>query len=163
MTHKKEKIKGAGIVEAIVAISVASIAFASLLTAGAYFIRGGLFATDQAQALFLLDESVEVVRFLRDDSYSMNITPLIGAGPMHLVPSTHHWSATTTHSLVHGRYTRTIEIEEVYRRNSDDDIVPASSAEAKYVDPGTVLLTIHIAWGGGALESATFVTDLYEN
>ena len=163
MTLQNNTARGIGIVEAIVAISVASIAFASLLIAGAYFIRGGLHAADQAQALFLLDESVEAVRFLRDESYATNIAPRIGSGQFYLAASNNRWSATTTSHLVHGKYTRSITLEAVHRRVSDDDIIPSTSGEAKYVDPGTALLTVRVAWGGGAVESATYVTDLHEN
>jgi hypothetical protein len=155
--------KGIGMVEAIVVISIMSVSFAAILSAAIFFLRGGLFAVDQVQSVFLLDESAEAVRFMRDQSFSTNIAPLVGTGPTYLAYDSTGWNATSTNTLIHGTYTRSIELTEVYRKNSDDTIVPTSSAEPKTLDTGTVRLKIMVSWSRGANESTTYVTDLYEN
>jgi type II secretory pathway pseudopilin PulG len=154
---------GVSIVEAIVVISIISVSFAAILSAILFFLRGGLLATDQAQALFLLEESVEAVRFLRDEGYLINITPLVGTGTYYLEPTSSGWTTSTTNTPVLGKFTRSIIVSEVYRRVSDDDIVPSTSPDSKAVDPGTVKLDVIITWSGGAVQSSTYVTDLYEN
>jgi type II secretory pathway pseudopilin PulG len=157
------KNKGVGLIEAIVVISIISTSFAAVLGSAVFFLRGGLFAVDQVQALFLLDESAEAVRFMRDQGFTTNITPLVGIGPQYLTVSGSGWSATTTNTTLLGKFSRTIEITEVYRRNSDDVIVPVSSGDPKTLDAGTVRLEITIDWGGKSVSNTTYVSDLYEN
>jgi len=161
MRYKLEQ--GIGIIEAIVVISIISISFASLFGAAVFFFRSGLLATHQVQAIFLLDESAEAVRFLRDESFATNIAPLTGAGPMYLEIDGSGWSTTGTSNLIDNRYTRTIEVTEVYRKNSDDTIVPATSADPKTLDTGTVEVTATVTWDSSTLTATTYVADLYEN
>lgn len=165
-SHQKKYLttqRGVSIVEAIFVISILSVSFAAILSAILFFLRGGLYATDQAQALFLLEESVEAVRFLRDESYLINITPLVGTGTYYLEPISSGWTTTTTNTPVFGRFTRSIVVSEVYRRVSDDDIVPATSLDVKVIDPGTIKLDVSITWPTGSVQSTTYVTDLYKN
>lgn len=161
--EKKKSIRGVGMIEAMVVITIMSVAFAAILSAAVFFMRGGMFATDQVQALFLLDEGVEAVRFLRDEGYTTNIDPLVGSGVFYIEPVTNGWTSTTTNNLILGKYTRTMEVTEVYRRDSDDDIVPVSSGDPKTLDPGTVRLLVTVSWGTSEVESISYITDLYEN
>ncbi len=161
MQCKREQ--GIGIAEAIIVISIISVSFTSLLGAAVFFFKNGLEASDQVQAIFLLDESVEAVRFMRDESFLLNITPLVGTGPQYLDMDASGWSATSTNILIDNIYTRTVELTEVYRRNSDDVIVPSTSADLKTLDPGTVEVTTTVNWGSNTLTASTYVTDLYEN
>ena len=157
------KEQGIGLVEAIVVISIATAAFASLLSAAVFFLRGGLESADRAQALYLLDEGAEAVRFLRDQGYTLNITPRIDAGDFYLSPSTAGLEATSTPVVDLGAYTRTLTLEEVYRRVSDSDIVPSTSGDPKAIDPNTALLSVTVSWGGGEVETQTYITNLYDN
>jgi len=155
--------RGIGMVEAVVVISIVSVAFAAILSAVVFFLRGGLLAADNTQAMYLLEEGVEAVRFLRDESYSTNITPIIGAGVRYLDPNASGFTVTTTNTPVLGQFTRSIELTEVYRRTADDDIVPSTSGDPKAVDPGTARLEVAVTWAGGSLNTTTYIADLYEN
>lgn len=163
MTQRIHTTRGVSIIEAIVVISVVSVSFAALLSAAIFFLRGGLLATDQAQALFLLDESFEAIRFLRDGSFSTNITPLIGTGTYYLEPNVSGWATTNVNTPVLEKFTRSIVVSEVYRKNSDNDIVPASSVEPKTIDTGTVKVDVVVSWQAGTVQGSTYLSDLYEN
>ena len=161
--HHGVQEKGMGLVEAIVVIAIASVAFASILASAVFFLRGGLMNADRVQAAYLLEEGVEAMRFLRDDSYATNIVPLIGT-TFYLETTPTGYVATTTSATVLGAFTRTVTIDEVYRRTTDDRIVPATSADPKAVDPGTIELTVTVTWPRGApISVTTYVSDLYEN
>ena len=161
--HGRGHQTGVGLVEAIVVISIASVAFAALLSAAVFFLRGGLASADRAQALYLMEEGVEAVRFFRDQSYSMNITPHIDAGAFYISPSTAGFEATTTAVVDLGAYTRTVTIEHAYRRVSDSDIVPATSGGPKAIDPDTAFVTISVTWPEGSVDTETYVTNMYDN
>lgn len=147
----------------MVVISIISVAFAAILGAAVFFMRGSYFAADQAQALFLLDEGTEAIRFMRDEGYTTNIEPLVGSGEFYIEPITNGWTSTTTNNLIFGKYTRTVELTEVYRRNSDDDIVPDTSGDPKTLDPGTTKLLVTVRWGSNEIRATSYVTDMYEN
>jgi hypothetical protein len=113
--------------------------------------------------MYLLEEGVEAVRYLRDAGYTTNITPLIGAGVRYLDPSASGWTVTGTSTPIFGQFTRTITLENVYRRNADDDIVDVSSADLKTLDPGTARLTVTVSWNGWSESVTTYVANLYAN
>lgn len=150
-------------IEAIVVVSIMSVAFAAIISAALFSVKGGLGITDETQAVFLLDESVEAVRFMRDGGFSTNITPLVGVGAQYLEPATSSWVATTTNTLIFGQFSRTVEFSEVYRNNADGSIVPSTSGDPKTLDPGTVRVDVVISWANGSRNATTYLTDLYEN
>jgi type II secretory pathway pseudopilin PulG len=155
--------EGMGMVEAVVVIAIASVAFASILASAVFFLRGGLMNADRVQAAYLLEEGIEAMRFLRDQGYAANIVPLIGT-TFYLETTPTGYAATTTNDVVLGAFTRTFTIEEVYRRTADDRIVPAISGDPKTLDPGTVELTVTVTWPRGApISVTTYVSDHYEN
>ncbi len=149
-----------GIIEVIVVSSIASVTFVALLAAAAFYLRWGLFSAEKVQALYLLEESAEIARFIRNDDYATLIEPLIGVGPVHLEQTGAGWVTTATPQSIPGGFVRTIEFTEVYRRSSDHDIVPASSPEVKAVDSKTVRMTARVDWGSGAETLTTYLTDL---
>jgi Tfp pilus assembly protein PilV len=155
--------RGVGLVEAIVVISIASVAFASLLSSAVFLLRGGLASADRAQALYLLEEGVEAIRFLRDQGYTTNITPLIGSGTFYLAPTTGGFEATSTSPVELGQYARSVTLSRVHRRVSDNDIVPSTSSDPKAVDSDTTLLSITVSWASGSVDTQTYVTNIYDN
>ena len=163
MFTQQTKEQGMGIVEAIIVISIITVSFASLMGAAVFFFRAGLYAADQVQAIFLLDESAEAVRFLRDESFTTNIAPFVGTGPQHLDVDATGWTITATSTPIDNIYTRTIEITEVYRKDSDDTIVSVAAADPKTLDPGTVQLTSTVTWKSNSISAVTYVADIYEN
>lgn len=159
--------RGFGLIEVLVAsviISTSLIALASVIQIS-YRVVGESF--NRGKAEFLAEEGLEVVRILRDSSWFDNITTL--------ATSTTHYplfnSASSTWSLVQSdpgiidnEYTRIILIENVYRRNSDDDIVSASSTDAKTIDPGTKMITSRVFWGESKeLSLMTYMMDIFGN
>lgn len=150
--------------EAVIVVSIITVAFAALLSTAAYFLRGGLRAADSVQTAFLLEEGVEAVRFLRDNGYATYITPLVATTTtLYLERTSTGWRASSSPSLVLNEYRRTIALARVYRRNSDDDIVPASSGDPKTIDTHTTRLTVTVGNTEGSTSLSTYVADIYEN
>jgi type II secretory pathway pseudopilin PulG len=154
--------QGIGLIEAVVVVSIISVAFVAILSAAVFFLRAGLTSAERVQAMTLLEEGVEAVRFLRDQGYAVHITPRIDAGVFYVEPTAGGVAATTTNTLIFGEFTRTVELETVYRNNSDD-IVPSTAAGWKAVDPGTAELTVRVTWPGGSVDTVTYIADIYEN
>ena len=154
--------RGIGLVEVLVGVSIISASLVGLIGAFNLYVRAGLSNTEKLQALFLAEEGLEAVRFLRDSSFGGNIVPLSTATDQYLYFEMGTWSlspvATTTDI-----FTRTIVLDDVYRRTSDNDIVSVSSSDPKVLDPDARKVTVIVSWGRGTTTIITYITDLFDN
>lgn len=157
---------GIGLVEVIVGTAIISVSLVSIVTAFNLYVRAGLTTTEKIQATYLAEEGLEVIRSLRDSGWTDGPFSALDAGtPYYLVFSSGAWEATTTPMTNLGTFTRTVSIEEVYRRNTDDDIVEQSSPDAKTLDPNTKKVTATVVWENAPGSSpvsyslATYVTN----
>ena len=117
--HTKQ---GISLFEVIVAVSVISVILISVVTALQAFLRAGLNEPERVQAVMLAEEGLEAVRFLRDQDWDTNISALTEGVVYYLVFSGTSWEATTPPQIINNVFTRTVSVEDVYRRDSDDDI-----------------------------------------
>lgn len=153
---------GVSLIEAVVGIGIIVIAMLGIISAYQYFLKSGLANTEKIQAVFLLEEGIEVMRYLRDDSWS-NISNLSTTTNYYLNFSGTNWSTTTTPTPVF-IFTRTVSLSDVYRKDSDDTIVASSSSEAKTFDPNTRLITISVSYPlSGDMTLSTYLSDIFNN
>ncbi len=159
-TKYKKRMRGIGLVEVLVGAAIISfvlIGSVSVLQLYAVASRANI---EKTQAAYLLEEGVEAVRSLRDESWLSNIALLTESMPYYLVFESGKWKATTTRLLFDSRFERRFRLYPVYRRNSDEDIVDFSSAEAKTLDLGTIRVVTDVAWSNNNSVPKTAV--LYE-
>jgi prepilin-type N-terminal cleavage/methylation domain-containing protein len=125
--------RGFGLVEVVVAISIISVSLMALAVAGQISSRVVTDSLFKTQALFLAEEGIEVVRAMRDESWSQNIAPLnfdAGIG-YYLIPTTVlgsiSWSVTTTDpGPIDDVFQRELYFSEVHRDGVTDDIATSS-------------------------------------
>ncbi len=161
MVPHKRFTKGFGLVEIVVAAAVIAVTFFALTAGVRMSFKGLQESAEEAQANFLLEETVEVVRSLRDESWGGYIVPVATSTTYYPVFSNGRWSLVSTDpGLIDGTFTRAVVFEDVWRRNTDDDIVDSTSPDPKTFDPGTKRMTARVTWGGasGAARSREFVT-----
>lgn len=155
-----------GLVEVIVAVTLATLAIAGSITAFSYYLRIGLTVSEKIQATYLAEEGLEVMRFFRDESWE-NIATLASSTSYYLSFGGSSWSTTTTLTLINDRFERVILLEDVYRRTSDDDIVASTSLEAKTLDPNIRKVTARVLWsvaeGSEVVEVATYIADIFSD
>lgn len=154
---------GFSIVEIILGIGILTTA---LVAVSAYYIRllnVGELTTEHIQSGFLLEEGVEAMKLLRDESWSTKIAPLSTTTTYYLSWNGTKWTATTTKQVIENIFTRSLEISDVNRNNVTYDIDPTGT-----YDPGTKKVTVSIGWqrrgGGVATDTAqTYVMNLFNN
>lgn len=168
MRNNKKTQTGFGLIEIIVATAVISISLFSLTNVVqiSFRVAGDTFVKTKAE--FLAEEGVEAVRFLRDTSWSSEIDGRDTVIPHYLSFSTttSMWSlSTTTPELIDGVYTRLIIFDDVYRKDSDDDIIDVNSPESKTLDGGTKKVTSRVSWEGEdeRIEFVTYMADIFGN
>ena len=155
--------RGLGLIEIIVGTSIITLSMVGLITTFSFFMRAGLANTERIKAIYILEESTEAFRYMRDAGWTTDITTLSKDVPYHLVVNNSNWEATTTESLIDDMFDRTITIVDVYRRNSDSDIVASTSPDSKTLDPNTVEVTAKVAWNENEVKSTTYLTNIFNN
>lgn len=128
-------------IEIIVAISIIVVSVLAAMTVTQKSIYISRQSLHLSQASFLLEEGAEVVRILRDNSWS-NISNL-STGVDYYPTFSETWSLSTSPSTLN-IFTRKITVSNVNRDVSNGDI--SSSGEN---DPGTKLITVTVSWTEG--------------
>ncbi|OGZ06258.1 MAG: hypothetical protein A2845_00430 [Candidatus Lloydbacteria bacterium RIFCSPHIGHO2_01_FULL_49_22] len=154
---------GFSIVEIILGIGMLTTA---LVAVSAYYIRlltVSELTTEHIQSGFLLEEGVEVMKLLRDESWSTTIAPLSTTTTYYLSWNGTKWTATTTKQVIENIFTRSLEISDVNRDNVTYNIDPTGT-----YDPGTKKVTVSIGWqrrgGNVATDTAqTYIMNLFNN
>lgn len=163
--------RGFSIIEIVVAAALLSIALFALVGAGRLAVNILHQKTLEAEANFLLEEGVETIRILRDQGWTANIAPLVPAAVYYPAfdPIPSRWRIVPSDpGLIDGLFTRTVIFNDVYRRNSDDDIIDVSSPDPKTLDPGTKKVTVTVSWTAraghiGQKSISTYIANVFEN
>jgi len=92
---------------------------------------------------------------MRDDAWA-NLSSLTSGAWYYLAWNGTKWTATSTATTTDGTFTRTFKLDDVYRRNSDKDIVASDSADPKALDANTKKLTVQVAFGGVSTTTPTY-------
>jgi len=153
---------GVSLLEVVIGVGIIATLLVSLVSSLQYFLKRGFVHTEQIQSAFLLEEGIEVTRFLRDVSWA-NVGDLTVDTPYYLVFDGFSWDTTTTATTTNS-FTRTITFSDVYRKDSDDTIVASTSPETKTLDPNTLLITVKVTSPAPNTEEiATYMTNIFNN
>lgn len=131
--------RGITAVEMLVGISILAVVFIAISFSIMQFINTGRDVADRTQALFLAEEGLEMVRYIRDAQWQ-HIADLTN-GTTYYLEVTGGTIATTTVPEVIGIYTRSFMVSPV-ERDGNDDIVQSGTPDStsKYV-------TATVSWG----------------
>ncbi|MCK5027623.1 MAG: type II secretion system protein, partial [Candidatus Pacebacteria bacterium] len=117
---KQKKHNGFGLIEIVVSVGIVG----TVLSGVFFFYQKSLFINQRTTMLvqtnMLLVEGVEVVKFLRDDSWSTNITSFPTSTPQYLVFTSGDWEVVSTSTQIDNVFTRWFVLEDVYRDGNDD-------------------------------------------
>lgn len=152
---------GFGIVEAIVAGAVLIVALTSVLAALSVSLHTVKETTRKTQAVFLLEETLEAVKHIRDQSWNVHIAPLTVSTEYYLDFAGGRWGVTTVNIPIGGAFTRSFRLENTLRDGNDD------IASSGTLDPDTKKLIATVTWGGSvgitSLSATTYITDLFDD
>ncbi len=155
---------GFTLIEIILATSIFTMFFLSI----SFFYKKALDVsqdtTGHIQSGYFLEEGIEVIKLMRDTSWTSNIATLTPGTTYYLYWNGSVWTATTTLYLLENTYTRSFVIASV-SRDANDNIVNVGGTN----DPGTKMVTLNISWmrngnKGIANDSIqTYITNLLNN
>lgn len=155
--------KGFGLVEVVIGAAVMSTVMLSISGFFQTVLRASRQTESAVQGDYLLEEGMEVVKLLRDTSYTNNIKKMSTTTTYYLSWSGTNWATTTTKTLIDGKYERKFTLVDVKRDTSSKDI----SALGIY-DPDVKLVTVTVAWwnpvvGTTTRSIQTYVLNLFNN
>lgn len=168
MRLRKKTIAAFGLVEIIIAIAIISISLFALSNAANLAFLFIEETTREGRVSFLLEEGLEAVRILRDLSWAENIAPLASDTPYYPIFNV-GWSLVGSDpGPIDGIFTRSVIFEDVYRRDSDYDIVDIGAPDPKTLDPETKKVTASVTWVStnnkiSTRTLATYITNLFQN
>jgi prepilin-type N-terminal cleavage/methylation domain-containing protein len=158
---------GFSLVEIVIGVAVFSFALMGLITAFIHYFAASREAGYQIQAAYLLEESLEAVKTLRDVSWSSDIAPLSTSSSYYLSfsTSTDSWSLTTSPNMIDSFFARTVTFGDVMRATTGNDI--STSTSGVTYDPNTKLVNAQVSWltGYGTTSSSLsmYMANLFGN
>ena len=159
--------RGFGLLEILIAATILSASLVTLSATSQITFRLMKVSVERTQAGFLAEEAIEVVRILRDSSWSSHVAPRVSGATHYLNfnTTTNTWTTQTVATpLIYDIFTRTVVFQDVYRRNSDGEIVDQNSPDLKTLDPDTKKITARVLWGAGHnIIIETYITNIFQN
>jgi len=166
-----QRDRGVGIVEIIVGSAIITLTLLGIIATFHFHTQAGLKNTKKIQVAYLLEEGMEAVRFIRDSGWNTYFKPLSTSTPYYLYFNGVRWEATTTtQALIDGVFDRTVIFEDVYRRDSDSDIIASTSPDSKTFDPDSKYVRVRVSWidlvststATSTIETQTYLTNIFE-
>ena len=162
MLTSKTRKKGFGLLEIVIGVAIISVSLFSLSAVAHIALKVARESVRGAQAAFLLEEGVEVMKLMRDSGWSTNISPLVADSDYYLyLDANNVWQSTTTPVVINGVFTRAVRISNVYR-DADNDIAASGT-----LDNNIKKISIAVSWVDRNATSTKnmigFITNLFKN
>lgn len=146
------------------AVAIIAITSVSIFNVYMAYLRAELSNVKAVKAAFLMEEGLEVVRLLRDTSWSSHIAPVTASTTQYLNWTGSAWQFSVSPQTIDTLYSRTVMFTSVYR-DANNRIASTGT-----LDPNTRGFTVTVAWpdDNTALSTSTkqissYITNLYGN
>lgn len=149
--------RGITIVEVIVGVAIMALIVAFISYTITLFVQSSNEALKRTQALYLAEEGIETMRYLRDSDWNTLDTELANDTTYYLHVATTTLATTTTPERIDDTYTRSFELTEVWR-DGDDDIVDAGGS----IDDGSRYVTFSVSWDTATVSMTTLLTNIHD-
>jgi len=158
----KNSSSGLTLVEVLVATSIILVFLSALLGVYGLYLKTAFSSGEVIKAAELAEESLEVMRFLRNSSWDTSIAPLSLDTDYYLAFGAGDWDVSTANIFVDNLFERKVRLSAV-SRDVNGDVVSSGGT----LDPNTLLVVSAVSWrSGGATTTksiSTYITDLYDN
>ena len=158
------KNKGFGLLEIVIAVAIVGGALWALASVFLLAERAQELSREKLQAVFLAEEGLEVLRYLRDAGWNQNIASLALGADYYLTfaSSTSQWVISSAPvPAVDGIFSRSFLVQAVLR-DSGDNIAPSGTN-----DPETRKIIMKVAWSfqqsSESVSLEAYLTDIFNN
>ncbi|MEX2013414.1 MAG: prepilin-type N-terminal cleavage/methylation domain-containing protein [Parcubacteria group bacterium] len=161
-TQHKNLNDGLTLVEVMIATSIILVFLLALFGIHNMYLKTAFSGAKAVKAAYLAEESLEVMRFMRDSSWDENILPLALETNYGLVFNAGVWQTTTTDIWMDNLFERTVLLSAVYRDISGDVVSSGGT-----LDPDTRMVTVTVSWENGTGTTtksiSTYITNLFDD
>jgi Tfp pilus assembly protein PilV len=162
----KNKSKGVGLVEIIIATSIISVTLLVLISVYTQVAKFSLNNVKSLKAAQLVEEGVEVLKYLRDSGYTRNIGALDKGVTYRLywdiLVNSGTWTATTSAILLEDKYDVNFVLSSVYR-DSDFNVVTSGGN----IDASSTKAIVNVSWKDGVATTTktieTYLFNIFNN
>ena len=154
---------GFSLIEIVLGIGMLTVSLVSITSYYKKVLDVSNDTTRHIQSGFLLEEGLESVKMLRDQSWTTKIAALSTTTSYYLYWSGTQWTSTTSSQLIENTFVRSFQLTDV-KRDASDNI-----ANVGTYDAGTKKLTVYVAWSHKGTKrvatdtAETYITNLFNN
>ena len=149
--------RGVSAIEIAVGVSIAALVIVFAVQTIGLFVNAGRTASEKTKAIYLAEDGLELIRYVRDGSWT-TISGL-AAGTTYYLNVTQTGVYVVTVPVTIDGFTRSFRIANVYR-NASDDIVTSTTAGSS-ADTSSKYVTMTVT-GGASSTTVSMVTILTE-
>ena len=157
-----QKNQGFGLIEIIITATIIVISFTAFLSFILFSRNATLRVQRNTEAVSSAEESIEVVRKLKDDGWTANIVPLVAGTTYYPKLTGNTWTLVTTNPSPTSYYTPTLVFSSV-SRDSNSIIVPSGGVTA---EPNMRKVVAPVTWndsGTKNVQLTTYIANLKNN
>lgn len=159
--NKNKFKKGLSLVEIVIGSAVAMVVILAVMQSYNTYINYALANQNNTTANFLLEEGVETLLFLRDQSWTSNIATLVNGTTYYLHFNGTNWVSTTTVQYVDTDFVRKFTVSSVNRDANDDIAISGTN------DPNIKKFIITVDYKQGHSTTTrsihTYISNIYAN
>ena len=155
------KKRGISLIEVLIGVSILALVTITMLFTMTLFLETRGEVMKKTKALYLAEEGLEVLRYLRDEDWEVFGTELSTDTVYYFSLSDTEVATTTSPEIIDGTYLREFEIHDVYRNNTSDDIV-ASTTGSSYVDSETMEVVVRVGFSDSTTTVRTLLTNIFD-
>ena len=152
--------KGVSVVEVMIGLFIFSLILIFIFHTFSLFFAAQRKALETTQALYLAEEGTELLKYIRDASWTQitNVTP---GTTRYLAVATGTIAISATPEVINSQFTRSFILRRAYR-NSSNDLVPSTTSGAT-IDSGSFVVESRVTWGANkSVELHTLLTNIHD-
>lgn len=135
--------KGVTVVEVMISLFIFSLVLVFVFQTFTLFFQAQERALLHTKALFLAEEGIEILKYIRDDDWADIDGRTVGTR-YYLSVATSSVAITTTPEVIEGRFTRSFILRAGYR-SVTNDLVPSGTSGAS-IDGDTYVVESYVTW-----------------
>ncbi len=149
---------GITLVEVIIGISIIAVAAVAIGYSVTSYVEARARLLTNLKAAYLAEEGYELIRSIRDDGWM--VLDGLALNTLHYLDvSSTTATVTATPEIIDGEYTRSFELNALYR-NANDDIT-TSSAPGATIDDGGRMLEVNVNGPSGTTTFEAIITNIH--
>lgn len=158
----KKYNRGMSLVEIVVAATIITTFLGALVGVYTLHMKAIFGSAKQVKAVFLAEETMEALKYLRNVSWSQNIYNLSTNTDYFLVWQNNRWEITTTNTFIDSLFERKFVLEDG-RRDAQNNIIESGGT----ADINIKKITVSVSWLEGQATTTkvlkTYMANIFDN